>query len=208
MFDVDGTLVKSYEFDEQCFIAAVSQILGHDIDSNWNGYRHVTDSGILSEHLERKNIHSDHEEIHQEVKAYFIKKVKDHLSQNPVSEIPGANAFITKLKELDSVGLSIATGGWKETAMLKLESAGIEVSGIPLASSNDHYSRTEIMKIAMGKANVKSHHQLTYFGDALWDKLACSELGYNFILVGGRIEHDKSVEDLENINQVLSLIGL
>ncbi len=32
MFDIDGTLVKSDDFDEDCFIAAVSDVLGHDID--------------------------------------------------------------------------------------------------------------------------------------------------------------------------------
>lgn len=208
MFDVDGTLVKSYEFDEECFIAAVSEVLGHDIDSNWNGYEHVSDSGILTEHLERQGIISDHENIHRAVKKSFISKVQSHLSQNPASEIPGASELISQLKELDSVSISIATGDWQETAMLKLKSAGIDFSGIPIASSNDHYSRTEIMKVAREKANICSNHSITYFGDAAWDQRASSELGYNFVLVGNRIKHNKSVNDLKNINQVLSLIGM
>lgn len=208
MFDVDGTLVKSYKFDEQCYIAAISETLGHSVDSNWNEYRHVTDSGILSEHLERKNILTGHDKIHRDVKACFIKKVKEHLSQNRALEIHGANAFISKLKALDFVSLSIATGGWQETALLKLESAGIDITGIHLASSDDHYSRTEIMTLAKEKAGVKPHCRLTYFGDAEWDKRACTELGYNFILVGNRIQHEKTVKDLTNINLALSLIGI
>lgn len=208
MFDVDGTLVKSYEFDEQCFIAAVSEVLGHSIDVNWHGYRHVTDAGILGEHLQRKKILNDHDEIHKVVKASFIKKIKAHLAKKPASEISGAAAFIANLKSRDSVSLSIATGGWEETAKLKLESAGIDVTGIPLASSSDHHARTEIMKMAKGKANVKSHDQLTYFGDAAWDKSACRELDYNFVLVGSRIQHEKSVNDLTNISMALSLIGI
>ncbi len=208
MFDVDGTLVKSFDFDEQCFITAVSEVLGHNIDSNWSSYKHVTNSGILAEHLERKNILTAHEEIYQEVKVAFIKKVKMHLSVNPAIEVSGASSFIAKLKELDSVSLSIATGGWLETAQLKLESAGIDISSISIASSNEHHSRTEIMKMAKDKANVKRHHRLTYFGDAAWDQRACQDLGYNFVLVGSRIAHSKSIKDFNNINQILTLLGI
>lgn len=207
MFDVDGTLVKSYEFDEKCFVAAVLEVLGHDIDSNWARYEHVTDAGILNEHLEKQGITSGHEEIHNAIKRSFIVKIQEYLSKNPATEVSGASALIKQLKEHQSVCISIATGGWQETAMLKLKSAGIDISGIPIASSNDHYSRTEIMKIARVKANVYSEHPITYFGDAAWDQKASSELGYNFVLVGNRIEHKCSVNDLKDINQILSLIG-
>ncbi len=48
----------------------------------------------------------------------------------------------------------------------------------------------------------------TYLGDAAWDQKACSELGYNFVLVGDRIQYDQSVIDLESTAKILSLIGL
>ncbi|MCU7811248.1 MAG: HAD family hydrolase [Candidatus Thiodiazotropha sp. (ex Notomyrtea botanica)] len=208
MFDVDGTLVQSYAIDEACYVKSVSEVLGHSIDTNWSKYRYVTDSGILKEHLERNDIFENHDEIFREVKSVFIEKIKHHLLSNPASEIAGASAFISQLKELNSVSLSIATGGWLETAKLKLESASIDVSDIPIASSDDHHSRIEIMKAAKNKANVKGDFLLTYFGDASWDQKACSELGYNFILVGNRIKNGKAVNDLTNINQILSLIGL
>ena len=99
MFDVDGTLVKSYEFDEECFVTAVSEVLGHDIDSNWDSYEHVSDAGILNEHLKRQGITSDHENIHSAVKKSFISKVQEYLSENPATEIPGASELIKKLKE-------------------------------------------------------------------------------------------------------------
>jgi len=208
MFDVDGTLVKSYEFDEECFVTAVSEVLGHDIDSNWDSYEHVSDAGILNEHLKRQGITSDHENIHSAVKKSFISKVQEYLSENPATEIPGASELIKKLKEHNSMSISIATGGWQETALLKLQSAGIDVSGIPIASSNDHYSRTEIMKVAREKANVCSNYAITYFGDATWDQKASSDLGYNFVLVGDRIKYEQSVQNLKNVNQILSLIGM
>lgn len=207
MFDVDGTLVKSYDFDEELFTAAVSEVLDHQIDTNWNSYKHVSDAGILVEHLERQGITENHEAIHQAVRKCFTKRIKDYLIENPAIEIPGASSLIKKLKTIDSVSISIATGGWRETAILKLESAGIDVSGIPIASSNDHYSRTEIMKTARRKAGINSCNATTYFGDAAWDRKATEELGFNFILVGGRIEHEPSINDFQDIDQVLSKIN-
>lgn len=208
MFDVDGTLVKSYDSDEECFVSAVLEVLGHEIDSNWDSYEHVSDAGILNEHLERHGITTGHEEIHRSVKRAFIEKVQEHLSENPATEVEGASELIETLKEHGSVSLSIATGGWQETAILKLQSAGIDVSGIPIASSNDHYARIEIMKVAKEKANICKSFPITYFGDAAWDKKACIELGYNFVLVGNRIQHNNSVHDLRNASQILSLIGM
>jgi len=73
MFDVDGTLVESYSWDEECFVSAVSEVLGHKIDSNWDGYEHVSDAGILNEHLVRKGITAGHEGIHSSVKSALSK---------------------------------------------------------------------------------------------------------------------------------------
>jgi len=38
MLDVDGTLIESFEFDEQCFTDAVKQITGLSIESDWDSY--------------------------------------------------------------------------------------------------------------------------------------------------------------------------
>ena len=35
MFDVDGTLIQSYGFDETCFVAAVKEVTGVDLVSDW-----------------------------------------------------------------------------------------------------------------------------------------------------------------------------
>ncbi len=208
MFDIDGTLVKSCDFDEECFISAVAEALGHEIDSNWDNYQHVSDAGILNEHLDRRGVTSGGDEAQRSVKEAFIAKVKAYLSENPATEVAGAAKLISYLAGHSSVSLSIATGGWGETALLKLRSAGIDVSGIPMASSNDHYARIRIMKAAMKKANVGGSVPVTYFGDAAWDKKACRELGFNFVLVGDRIKHHQSVENFKNTKQIRSLIGM
>ncbi|MCV2403793.1 HAD hydrolase-like protein [Marinomonas sp. C2222] len=208
MFDIDRTLVKSYDFDEECFISAISEVLGHEVDSDWSSYKHVSDTGILNEHLERRGITSGLEEIHHLVKQAFVLKTKKYLAKNPAAEVAGASDLIETLKQHDSVSLSIATGGWREAALLKLQSAGIDFSGVTIASSSDHYSRIEIMKMAKKKARVSEKAPVTYFGDAEWDKNACNDLGYNFVLVGNRMQHKSSVNNLKNTSHILSLISI
>ena len=208
MFDVDGTLVQSYEFDEQCYLQAVLEVLGEPLYSDWDSYTHVTDSGILDHHLKLIGLFDKSTEIHSQVKNTFINKIKQRISAYPVKEIPGASSFINKLKTIGSISISIATGGWLETAMLKLDAAGIDISDIPIASSNDHFSRAEIMKISSAKSNIRPNHNITYFGDALWDKNACEELGYNFILVGSKTSHRQKIIDFTSVNKSMSFIGL
>ncbi|WP_084885093.1 hypothetical protein [Vibrio sp. qd031] len=58
------------------------------------------------------------------------------------------NADDEMLQSRHDIFISFATDCWLETAMLKLESARFDTTNIAIASSNDHYCRTEIMKTA------------------------------------------------------------
>ena len=208
MFDIDGTLINSTGFDTECFTHAVYEELGHEVDSNWESYKHVSDSGILIEHLQRHGITGDTQHILGNVKRRFVALVQQHLSQHPAQEIAGASQLINHLMALPQVQLSIATGGWRDSAMLKLKSAGIDAGDIPLASSDQHPARIDIMKQAQQMTGVSTPHQTTYFGDGEWDRQACSDIGFDFVLVGNAFTHDPSVADLTDIQHILSVIGL
>lgn len=56
MFDVDGTLVDSSKFDEECFLKAAEIVFDTEISSNWEEYSYATDAGILDEVLDKYNI--------------------------------------------------------------------------------------------------------------------------------------------------------
>jgi phosphoglycolate phosphatase-like HAD superfamily hydrolase len=208
MFDVDGTLVQSYDFDEQCFLDAVSDVTGIEILNNWSTYPHVTDTGILQTFIERQASHLSIGELEKDVKSRFIVKLHSYLADSPAMEVEGAINCFEQLKSNENVVLSIATGGWGDTAQAKLESAGFNIDGVPIASSNDHYSRIEIMNIAKAKANNSLEFPLTYFGDAEWDVRACKELGVNLVIVGNRVQHYQSLPDLSNIKEVMDYVYL
>ncbi|MGP9764889.1 HAD family hydrolase [Halomonas sp. AOP13-D3-9] len=208
LFDIDGTLVESYDFDTECFQAATKDILGVTIGPDWSRYNHVTDAGILTEVIEELHLQSDSERITTEVKARFVSRVADYISCHDVFPIFGAYEFISQLVARQDVALAFATGGWSESARMKLEAAGICFPSIPLASSSDHFRRIEIMRLAERRAGNGHYDAITYFGDGPWDQKASETLGYNFISVGNRISSPQSIRDYSEADVAFRYIGL
>jgi phosphoglycolate phosphatase-like HAD superfamily hydrolase len=208
MFDVDETLVHSSSFEDDCYSKAFQEVIHHPINTDWSSYTNVTDSGILHEVIDTHNLDKERDTIYKKVKLNFTNNIKLHITQTPVKEIEGASAFIQILRQRDDVVLAIATGGWEETAKLKLESAGIDYSGIPFASDSDHLTRIGIMRAAETKCLVTEFTSKTYFGDGIWDKKASKELGFNFVLVGNQVIHSRKIMDYSSPEKVLGLMGL
>jgi phosphoglycolate phosphatase-like HAD superfamily hydrolase len=211
MFDIDGTLVNSSKIDETCYLEAVHIVLGIKISSDIEDYTHATDSGILYEVIRRHNIPGDKKQIFKTFRHTFYKLISESISNNPkeIQEIKGASQFINHLQTLKNVKIAFATGGWEETAKLKLRAANIDITGLPFASSSDHYKRTEIMQIAESRVlnNIPFQSKI-YFGDAIWDKEASKILNYTFVLVGNRIEHEIQIDDFQKIDDILSSLDL
>ncbi|GGC12260.1 haloacid dehalogenase [Marinobacterium zhoushanense] len=208
MFDIDGTLVESYDFDTECFQAAVKDVIGISVGPDWGRYRHVTDSGILSDIIEQSGLENDRERIFFDVKNQFVSRVEKYISCHDVSPIYGAFDFLSRLVKRQDVVLAFATGGWAESAKMKLDAAGIKLPGIALASSSDHYCRTEIMRVAEIRASKEDYDSKTYFGDGPWDQKASETLGYNFVSVGNRIRSAQSINDYAESDKALRYIGL
>lgn len=205
MFDIDGTLIQSYDLDSDCYIDAVKEVTGISINSDWANYEHVTDSGILDEIIRIHKLEDAHT-IEKNVKQAFINKLKQAINKSAIKPVAGSPEFITHLQSIDNVIISLATGGWHESATLKLNSAGIVVSQLPIASANDHISRKEIMNIAVRRAKAENY-KCTYFGDGIWDKKACEQLGFDFVLVGNKVNHTLQVNNYTSINHILNCIG-
>ncbi|THB76238.1 MAG: HAD family hydrolase [Desulfobacteraceae bacterium] len=208
MFDIDDTLVNSSGFEDECFTQAINRVIDKPIETDWSKYKHATDTGIIDEIIHTWGYSQRKDEIAEKIKNAFINNIKQHLSKSPANEIPGARSFLSYLSGRKDILLSIATGGWEETAKLKLDSAGIDYKNIQFASSSDHHSRVGIMRCAERKHTTSAILSKTYFGDAVWDKKASKELGYMFILIGNKLHNEKRIENFEDIDQVMKLTGL
>jgi hypothetical protein len=125
----------------------------------------------------------------------------------PMVPVPGAIEFIEQLRSDPKWVVSFATGGWLETALMKLKSAGFDINDLNIASSNDHFSRTEIMKIAASRTMGNRSIDFTYFGDATWDVNACNELNVNLVLVGNRTQHHQQIDDYLNLDEIFKFVN-
>ena len=184
VFDIDGTLLQSNEIDDALYEEAVRAVLGSvQFRESFADYDHVTDSGIIQQLLDDNQIASEPTYI-PVIRRRFVRALNDHVQkEGPFQEIPGAMKYFHAYRKSTDHSVAIATGGWRESAMLKLDSAGFDVTDVPLATSDDSACRSEIMQIAVN-ALGSEFESITYYGDALWDRKACDELGWNFVAVG------------------------
>lgn len=187
IFDIDGTLVDSFGFDDACYISAIREVLGEvHIHNDWSKYINVTDTGSLRQIMEENKI-QEKEQI-QEVRTKFGELIRQHL-QNGGECRPkeGAIHLINKLIAADGYKVGFATGGWRHTAEMKLQHAGFNLRDTVLTSSDDGDERVTIMeKCLLTLGN--SFDRIVYIGDAEWDMQATEKLGWHFIGVGARLK--------------------
>ncbi len=211
LFDIDGTLVDSSDYETRLYSDAIAEVIDTPFERDWRRYRNVTDGGILDEIIEGCGLTGERYDIHSRVKENFIEKTKQHFANYPASvkEIPGAKFLFDGLCAHCLCTVAIATGGWEETARLKLSGIGVDTDRIPLASGSDSTSRKEIMKIAEKSALGDTRPMTkTYFGDAIWDKLASESLGFDFVAVGNNVSHVTQFPDLQAHEEIFKHLGI
>lgn len=217
-FDIDGTLTATIEADDYGFTQTYKDLYNIDLgEIDWSKFNHVTDLGVSNEIFQTnyKRLPTD-EEI-DTTKNHFLGLLKKLFEKevNKFSEVTGAIEFFNELREKD-YPLAIATGGWGETAIFKLEKAGFAIDNIPFANSNHHYSRLKITELAIEKAKEKystDFERIIYFGDGKWDLLNCQEMGIEFIGVdfyeSGKLKilgADTVIKDFSNGNKVFEFL--
>ena len=196
VLDIDGTLIESMAIDSDLYLSSIFAVLGSvEIRENLNDYDHVTDIGIIAQVMEDNGLPQDSDAI-DTVRNRFVAGLTKHIETNgPFPEVPGAARFINRLRDSKEHDVAIATGGWKLSALLKLETSELNVKGIPIFTCDDSPSRTEIMRIALSQlGNV--YESVTYFGDAEWDRRACEILGWEFVPVGSELCGIKTYDNL------------
>ena len=184
IFDIDGTIIDSVRTDDECFIRSFLDLFNINLSgADWNNFEHVTDSGLTSEIFNIYLGRSPMEQELRQLKAHFRNLINQR--KNEFVEIRGAKNTMAYLIENPEFSIAFATGGWRETARLKLSTVGFEPGKLILTSANDHFDRSVITKMAIDKAlkkeNLKEFDTITYIGDGIWDLKTSQQLGINFI---------------------------
>jgi phosphoglycolate phosphatase-like HAD superfamily hydrolase len=191
IFDIDGTLTNTNNVDEDCFVKALAE--AHSIDdivTDWSAYPNTTDSGITYHIFKERFDRSPEEAELSKFKNCFTKMLREHYQSDSSSfaEIPGASAALKMLRQDSDWAVAIATGCWRESALLKLKAANIDPEGIPAAYAEDGLSREEILKAAVSRALVQhglsSFERIVSLGDGLWDLRTAGRLNFAFLGIG------------------------
>lgn len=201
VFDVDGTLVKSLDFDSEIFVRAVRDCLGNiRIRRDWSRYRYVTDVGVLTEILEDNGLYPDQDTIHH-VRERVTELLREHLADRPCAATEGVRELLDRLRHDPNCVIGITTGGWRQSAYAKLRAAGLDVKGIPLVSADAHFDRVMILSMCRD-ALPSDVDQVTYVGDGLRDEAAARQLGWDFIGIGPRLRErvEAWIEDFTDSN--------
>jgi len=189
MFDIDGTLTETMKIDEECFVRSIKDVFGFaDIDTDWSHYPHTTDSGIFHDVCRSRIGRSPTAQEVSRFRQHFIQLLAAASSQSPFAPVAGADRLLSRLAQSDSHRVSLATGGWRDSARLKMASAGMCFDDHPAASADDALDRESIMRLSKRRAAAERYGDsfacTVYVGDGVWDARACRRVGIPFIGIG------------------------
>ena len=191
MFDLDGTLVDSSAIDSECYLQALVEVFGFDLEKinrDWASYPHVTDAGILTTLCEiEMGRYPTPAEVRQ-YQARFLDLLGVAVSERPLQSIAGAREILHHLTNDPDYAIALATGAWGTTARFKLELTGLDELISTTACADDAYARVEIMQCAYNRSLLTyqqpQFESITYIGDGVWDGMASKHLDYHFIGIG------------------------
>ncbi|MCA1566433.1 MAG: haloacid dehalogenase-like hydrolase [Acidobacteria bacterium] len=222
IFDIDGTLTNTNRVDDECFVKALAEAYAiAEIDTDWAAYPHTTDSGIIR-HIFREKFGRNPEETElAKFKSCFVNMLAEQYQTNPsgFAEIAGASVALDRLKREPEWAVAIATGGWRDSGLLKLRAAKIDVEAIPAAYAEDGLSREEILKAAVSRSlerhRLRGFEKIVSIGDGLWDVGAARHLEYTFLGVGSgesgaklrRAGAKHAVEDFVDYRQLIRFLN-
>lgn len=220
IFDIDGTLTNTKKVDDSCFKSSFKETFGIDIESqDWEDLKNVTDWGITEEIILKERGRVPTAKEYKSLTANFVDKLSIEIAKDPAqfNAVKGAAQFLYHLRQR-SYKISIATGGWRLSAEMKLKASGLDVKEIPFATSNDDKTREEIIKRAILLSEIKYNRKfqrLVYFGDGVWDYTISRKLGLQFIGVDvdrnnklKKLGAEHVFEDYENVELIERVLSL
>jgi phosphoglycolate phosphatase-like HAD superfamily hydrolase len=184
IFDIDGTLTQTMRADEECFVRSLAEVCGFDdVNTDWSRYKGATDSGIFHEiHEARIGRPPSSIEI-SGFRQHFVALLGRISSDAPFAAVEGASLLLSRLADTAEYRVALATGAWRDSARLKMASAGLSYDDYPAASSDDAFDRESIIRLSIRRATERYGECSTavYVGDGVWDARACRNVGIPFI---------------------------
>jgi len=202
IFDLDGTLCVSSDLDDECYAEACRRTLDlPSIDTDWAAYPDATDPVIGRTLIDRHlpDVQSDPtagDRALRQLHDAFVHLIRERIGPQHSRQTPGAASLLQQLAQHSHAHAAVATGGWRESATLKLQHAGIQLpTDIPMRTSYDALRRVDIIRAAWNAVEARlgrtvPKHDVVYLGDGVWDLKATRQLDIGFL--GVVVEHGKA----------------
>ena len=188
MFDIDGTLTETVKIDDECYVRTAAEVYGYtDINTDWTHYPHATDSCIAHEIYQARTGRPPTKDDISRFRRRFVELIGAASSRAPFTSVAGAGRMLCRLAACGTYRVALATGGWSDSARIKLASAGMCFDDYPAASADDALDRETIMRLSMERAAQRHGAPFVsalYVGDGVWDARACRAMGIPFIGIG------------------------
>lgn len=201
IFDIDGTLTNTKIVDDLCYIKALKTLFEIDLGNEgiWDNLKNATDWGITEETFFNHFNRLPTADEFQELKELFLDELFHESQKNPQSfgEISGAKAFFYLVNSKEDFRVGIATGSWKKSGEIKLNSIGINPNDFAYSNSDKFISREEILLDVIQQLDEKFQEKpekIVYFGDGIWDYKTCKNLGIP--LIGIDVLNDRKLKNL------------
>src|SRR5947208_14731225 len=85
-------------------------------------------------------------------RQHFIQLLAAASSQSPFAPVVGADRLLSRLAQSGSQRVSLATGGWRDSARLKMASAGMCFDDHPAASADDELDKESSKRLYKQRA--------------------------------------------------------
>jgi phosphoglycolate phosphatase-like HAD superfamily hydrolase len=180
-FDIDNTLIKSSAGHVESLILAIKDIYGLKTSINVINHHGMTDPEIIIRILGKH-------EVDDKIIQSKLKRCMDDMQLHYAQIVQSENIVVLEgvfnlLSNLDQKGflLGLVTGNLESIARAKLKKIGINDFFKFGGFGSDHISRTELVKIAVGRAanqfQLDGNNQIFHIGDAPQDMRAACEAG-------------------------------
>jgi len=189
VFDIDGTLTDTMNVDVECYEAAILEVIGVVVPDHWPALDEVTDPAILEAACQLQGRAMPDASTERRTADRVAELLSIALERTPERFSPIAGAR-TVFEALGAAGwrVAMATGAWRQSALVKLAGARIPSDGVPLATSSDHRARSDIIRHAVEAVGGGASDAVVYIGDGVWDGRAATSRGYGFVGVGSEAD--------------------
>jgi phosphoglycolate phosphatase-like HAD superfamily hydrolase len=220
LFDIDKTLVKSSKGHKTAFTVAFKEVYGINISIDVIQYSGSTDQQIIFDVLRIMGL--DEEKIKDKLDLCMERMVDAYdkmIDDDEIIILPGVKELLKEFED-DNVLMGLVTGNLEPIARDKMKKINLDHYFKVGGFGNEHINRTELVKIAIKKAqtnfNFVFSNNVYLFGDAPQDMKAGNEAGIIPIGVTTGIYSKQQLEnagaslilkDITNTKEILKYIS-